>query len=108
MVAGISGVQIGPGATLFARMPLLARDWARAAHMLAMPALVASYASSVGTGLSELTDELPMMLPPSGMCGTAALVRWKNADRLVAMVRFHSSSGMSVMSSRDIWNAALL
>jgi hypothetical protein len=29
MVAGISGVQIGPGATAFTRMPFSASSWAR-------------------------------------------------------------------------------
>ena len=41
IVDGIRGVQIGPGATLFARMPLGARDCASVAIMLATPALVA-------------------------------------------------------------------
>ena len=50
-----------------------------------------------GTGLSELTDELPMIEAPGCMCGSAALVRWKNADRFVASVKSHSSSGISSM-----------
>jgi hypothetical protein len=42
MVAGISGVQIGPGATLLARMPWPASIWARPAMKFATPALVTS------------------------------------------------------------------
>jgi hypothetical protein len=42
-----------------------------------MAALVAAYGASVGEGLSELTDELPMIDAPGLMCGTAALTRWK-------------------------------
>lgn len=48
-----------------------------------------------------------MMLEPGCMCGTAALTRWNIAERLVARVKSHSSSGMSVICSRTIWNAAL-
>jgi hypothetical protein len=42
---------------------------------LAIAALVAAYGASVGDGMSELTDELPMIEPPEGMCGSAALTR---------------------------------
>jgi hypothetical protein len=61
-----------------------------------------------GTGLSELTELLPMIEPPDGMCGSTAFVRWKKADRLVASVKSHSSSGISSIVWCDIWNAALL
>jgi hypothetical protein len=42
MVDGMSGVQIGPGATLLARMPLSASSPASAPVMFAIPALVVS------------------------------------------------------------------
>src|SRR4051794_30381381 len=103
MVAGISGVQMGPGATLFTRMPCGPSIWAREAQKLAMAAFVAEYGASAGVGESEFTDELPMMLDPGPMCGTAALQRWNIAEMLVAKVWSHSSSGMSVMLSRVIW-----
>ena len=48
MVAGISGVQIGPGATLLTRMPRSPSSCARLAAKLAMAALVAAYGASVG------------------------------------------------------------
>ena len=38
---------------------------------------------------------VPMIDDPGGMCGSAALVRWKNALRLTARVLSHSSSVMS-------------
>src|SRR6201999_1159056 len=108
MVAGMSGVQIGPGATLLARIPRSASIPARAADMFAMPPLVTSYASNWGDGLSELTDVVPMIEPPGGMCGTAALTRKKYALRFVATVRFHSSSEISSTEEWVAWNAALL
>jgi hypothetical protein len=40
MVAGMSGVRIGPGATLLARMPFDVGIWASEPTMSAMPALV--------------------------------------------------------------------
>ena len=77
MVAGISGVQIGPGATELTRMPFSPSSWARLAEKLAIAALVAAYGARVGTGMSEFTEELPMIEEPGPMCGTAALARWK-------------------------------
>jgi hypothetical protein len=59
-----------------------------------------AHGASVGDGESELTDELPMIAPPSDMCGTAALQRWNIAETLVAQVWSHSSSGIS---SSDSW-----
>ena len=99
MVDGMSGVQTGPGATLFTRIPRGPSSWAREAHMLAIPALVAAYGISVGLGMSEFTDDEPMIDPPGPMCGTAALARWKKALRLVARVRSQSSSGISSSDS---------
>ena len=63
-MAGISGVQIGPGATLFTRMPFSPSIWARLAEKFAIAALVAAYGASVGDGMSEFTDELPMIDDP--------------------------------------------
>src|SRR3954454_25128759 len=108
MVAGIRGVQIGPGATLLALIPLSASICDRVATMLAIPALVTLYGSSVGGGMSELTEVEPMIAEPGRKCGTAALLRWKIALRLIASVRSHSSSGISSSELRVIWNAALL
>jgi hypothetical protein len=42
MVDGISGVQIGPGATLLTRIPLSPNSCARLAEKLAMAAFVAA------------------------------------------------------------------
>jgi hypothetical protein len=42
MVAGIKGVQIGPGATLFTRIPLSPNSGAKLAEKFAMAALVAA------------------------------------------------------------------
>ena len=75
MVAGISGVQIGPGATLFTRIPRSPSNCARLAQKLAIAAFVAAYGASAGEGMSEFTDELPMIDEPGPMCGSAALVR---------------------------------
>src|SRR5215212_4765601 len=108
MVAGISGVQIGPGATLFTRIPFSPSSWARLAVKLAIAALVAAYGARVGFGMSEFTEELPMIDEPAAMWGSAALQRWNMAEKFVAMVRSHSSSGTSSSDSRVIWYAALL
>src|SRR5919202_7078721 len=105
MVAGISGVQIGPGATLLARMPFSAYICARLAVKLAMPALVMAYGASCGLGMSEFTDEELMIEPPAGMCATASLQRTNIAVRLVAKVWSHSSSGISSRDSWVIWKA---
>src|SRR5215218_4857315 len=75
MVAGISGVQIGPGATLLTRIPFSPSSCARLAEKFAIAALVAAYGASVGLGMSELTDELPMKDEPGPICGRAALAR---------------------------------
>src|SRR5688572_18457721 len=107
MVAGMSGVQIGPGATLFARMPLSAYICAHDAVKLAIPALVIAYGARFGLGMSEFTDDELMIEPPGGMCGIASLVRTNIAVRLVATVKSHSSSVISSSESWLIWYAAL-
>src|SRR6266496_5118761 len=86
IVDGMSGVQIGPGATLFTRMPFPPKSCARLAAKFAMAAFVAAYGANVGDGMSEFTDELPMMDEPGAMCGTAALQRWNIAETFVANV----------------------
>jgi hypothetical protein len=86
MVAGIKGVQIGPGATLLTRMPFSPTIWAKLAQKFAIAALVAAYGASVGLGMSEFTDELPMMDEPGFMCGIAALQRRNIAPMLVSKV----------------------
>src|SRR3954469_10288075 len=75
MVDGINGVQTGPGATLFTRMPRSPSSWARLAVRLAMAAFVAAYGARVGDGMSEFTDELPMMDDPGPGGGRAAWQR---------------------------------
>ena len=59
---------------------------ARLAQKFAIAAFVAAYGARDGDGMSEFTDELPMIDAPGCMCGTAALARWKNADTFVAKV----------------------
>src|SRR6185437_15648139 len=73
IVEGMSGVQIGPGATLFTRIPREASRLPRDALKLAIPALVTEYGISVGFGWSELTDDVLMIEPPGCMCGSASL-----------------------------------
>src|SRR3954453_13473897 len=107
MVEGISGVQIGPGAPLVTLIPRPPRSCARLALKFATAAFVAAYGASVGFGLSEFTEELPMIEAPAFMWGSAALHRGNIADRFVAIVRSHSSSGVSSRDSRVIWYAAL-
>src|SRR5215212_9025057 len=75
IVAVIRGVQIGPGATLLTRMPFSPNNCARLAEKFAMAALVAAYGASVGDGISELTEELPITDAPAPMCGSAAFRR---------------------------------
>src|SRR5690242_10198530 len=75
IVDGISGVQMGPGATLFTRIPLSPNNCARLAEKFAIAALVAAYGASWGDGMSELTEELPMIAEPGRMCGNAAFTR---------------------------------
>src|SRR3954447_6745360 len=108
MVAGINGVQMGPGATLLARMPLSAYICASDAEKFAIPALVIAYGASCGLGMSEFTDDELMIDPPGGMCGTTSLQRTNIAVRLVASVWSHSSSLTSSRVSWVIWKAALL
>ena len=48
VAAGISGVQICPGATRFTRTPLPPNNWAGLTEKLAIVALVAAYGASVG------------------------------------------------------------
>ena len=56
-------------------MPCRPSIWARLAQKFAIAALVAAYGASSGEGMSELTDELPMIEEPADMCGRAALTR---------------------------------
>src|SRR3712207_3680538 len=108
MVEGISGVQIGPGATQFTRMPRSAIAWPRLAVKLAIAALVAEYAISLGGALSEFTEVVFTMAEPGFMCGSAALHRKNMGWMLTLKVCSHSSSGVSSSEVRVIWKAALL
>src|ERR687893_1584633 len=82
MVEGISGVQIGPGATAFTRIPLLPSIWAKPAVKLETAPLVEAYAKSIGLGLSDWMEVVLMMDDPGRMWGTAALARWNMAAML--------------------------
>lgn len=61
---------MGPGATLFTRMPLSPSIWAKLAEKFAMAALVAAYGARAGEGMSEFTDELPMIDDPRACAAT--------------------------------------
>src|SRR5947209_19887281 len=74
MVAGIRGVQIGPGATQFARIPFLPSIWASPPVKFWIAALVIAYGRSCGLGVSAWMDDVLITDPPAGMCATAALV----------------------------------
>ena len=62
---------MGPGATLFTRMPFLPSNCARPAVKLAMAPLVAAYGSKLGEGSSEFTELVLMIELPLGMEGNA-------------------------------------
>src|SRR4051794_12725701 len=107
MVDGISGVQIGPGATLLARMPRSPSIWARPAVKLAIAPLVLAYGMSVGLGWSELIEVVLMIDPPGPMCASAALQTRNIAPMLTSKVMSHSSSVISSRLWNVIWWAAL-
>src|SRR5213082_527510 len=75
IVAGMSGVQIGPGATAFARIPFSASICARPAVKFWIAPFVVAYASSAGLGVSALIEAVLMIELPGFMWGTAAFVR---------------------------------
>src|ERR1700712_4532931 len=79
IVEGISGVQIGPGATQLARMPFSASSCASPPVKFTIAALVAEYASSFGRGESDTTDAVLTIAAPGFMCAIAALQRWNIA-----------------------------
>ena len=81
------------------RMPFSPSICAKLAQKLAIAALVAAYGASVGFGISEFTDELPIIAEPSFIWGIAALHRWNIALMLVSIVRSHSSSETSSSES---------
>src|SRR5476651_1443360 len=99
MVETINGVQIGPGATLLTRMPLLHSSCAKPPVKLAIAPLVAAYASNVGLGMSEFTELVLMIDPPAFICGSAALQMRNIAVMLISNVLTHSSSGISSRAS---------
>ncbi len=86
MVDGISGVQMGPGATQFTRMPCSDSRPASPPVKFTIAALVAEYASSFGRGWSETTDAVLMIEAPFFRCGSAAFTTWNMAVMLVAKV----------------------
>src|SRR5215212_7487278 len=108
MVAGMSGVQMGPGATQLTRIPLGPSIWASPPVKFWMAALVAAYGNSCGLGVSAWMDAVLITDPPFAMYGKANLHSQNIAYRLFFMVRSNSSVGMSAIESRVIWKAALL
>src|SRR4051794_14803681 len=103
MLAGMSGVQIGPGATQFTRMPFFPSIWASPPVKFWIAALVAAYGRSCGLGLSAWMDDVLMTDAPFGMYRRASRHSQNMAYRLVFMVRSNSSVEISPIDSRVIW-----
>ena len=74
-VDGMSGVQIGPGATALARNTFLGQHLRETRREVMNRPLVIALANNVGLGTSELIDAVLMMQLPGFMCGIAALER---------------------------------
>jgi hypothetical protein len=64
-----------PGCDAVHSNTLLPQQLRHAGRKFAMAALVAAYGASVGEGISEFTDELPITDDPGPICGKAALTR---------------------------------
>jgi hypothetical protein len=75
IVAGMSGVQIGPGATQLTRMPRSASSCPRLAVRFAIAALVAEYGTSCAGALSLVTELVFRIEAPAFRWGSAAFVR---------------------------------
>ena len=65
MVAGISGVQTGPGATSLTRLPLSASFWPNALVNATMPALVVAQSSSADEGWYAWIKDVLMIVDPA-------------------------------------------
>jgi len=72
-VDGISGVQIGPGATQLTRMPLSASSWASPAVKLAIAPFRGRVGESCGDGDFELIEVALTIALPGLRCGNAVL-----------------------------------
>src|SRR5690606_18634338 len=75
MVEGMSGVQTGPGATAFTRMPRSASSCESPFVKLAIAALLAAECSRWGLGWYAWMDVVLMMAEPGGIFGIAAWQR---------------------------------
>jgi len=72
IVEGISGVQTGPGATAFTRMPRFIAMCDSVLVMLTSAALVAAYGSRVGLGSNAWMDAVLTIALPGCIRGSAA------------------------------------
>src|SRR4051794_27692868 len=107
MVAGMSGVQIGPGATQFTRIPFFPSIWASPPVKFWMAAFVAAYGRRCGLGLSAWMDVVLMTDAPFARYGRASRHSQNMAYRFVFIVRSNSAVEIWSIDSRDIWKAAL-
>ena len=103
IVAGMSGVQIEPGATLSPGSPFAGPAAGPVAQGSATAALVAAYGASSGEGMSELTD-VPMIEEHARRCALAEPVgslhprgqlTWSLCAHIGAPVRHSDGSGDS-------------
>ncbi len=99
IVEGMSGVQIGPGATAFTRMPSGASNCARPLVKLAIAPFVAAYASNCGDGSSAWIDVVLMIDAPGFMCAAAAFARKNMLSMFVRKVYSISSREKSASFS---------
>src|SRR5579863_8594926 len=75
----------------------------------AMACLAETYADLNGEATSECAEAVLMMRPHllAFMAGTAARIAWNAADRLIAMIASHFSTGKSSIGETN-WMPALL
>src|SRR4051812_8836903 len=104
---GINGVQIGPGATQFTRIPFSPHSCARVAVKFCIAPLVIVYGTSVGRGVYAFTELVLITALPGFKCGSAALHTQNIAYRFVLNVKSHSSVVISCSDLCSIWYAAL-
>ena len=95
---GLSGVQIGPGATPFTRMPFLTRFLASERVKPSDRPFGGAIVEQSGEPLYVVSDVQLMIAEPFLRCGSAAWVRKNMPKMLVWKVRFSWSSVMSRMS----------
>src|SRR4029079_6448935 len=85
---GLSGVQMGPGATAFTRMPFLTRFFESERVNAVIAPLVALEARWRAELLFIVTDVQLMITDPAFRCGSAAWTMKNIAKMLVWKVRF--------------------